>query len=149
MHELGQGVSRDYQEALSWYRNALAHGNMDAKAGIERTEKKASAREPCSSSPDSGVVPGKCEYEEGEKLYYGRGAAQNYAEAAVWYLKAAKAGHPDAQYSIGFMYEWGRGVSRNCSEALGWYRKAADQGNADAHAAAESLQKKGLCAVRR
>jgi TPR repeat protein len=43
-------------------------------------------------------------------------------------LKAAQEGDPNAQVSIGLMYEEGEGVTQNYQEAVRWYRKAAEQG---------------------
>jgi len=43
------------------------------------------------------------------------------------YLPLAEKGHPDAQYSVGFMTANGKGVKQDYGEAIKWYRKAADQ----------------------
>ncbi len=43
------------------------------------------------------------------------------------YLPLAENGHPDAQYSIGFMTANGKGVEQDLGEAIKWYKKAADQ----------------------
>jgi len=60
----------------------------------------------------------------------GRGVEQNVAEAAQWYLKAAKQGDTEAQVSLGTYYEDGQGVKRNYGSAVRWYRKAAEQDDA-------------------
>ena len=57
---------------------------------------------------------------------------EDHAEAVKWYRKSAEQGYPDAQNSLGMMYELGIGVSRNYAEAAKWYRKAAKQGLAAA-----------------
>jgi TPR repeat protein len=57
---------------------------------------------------------------------------QNYAEAAKWYLKAARQGVPFAQYAIGNIYASGRGVSRNLIEAYAWLTIASFNGVGDA-----------------
>ena len=62
----------------------------------------------------------------------GREIPQDYAEALLWYCKAANQGHAEAQFSLGVMYERGQGVPLNFAEAVQWYRKAADQGYAQA-----------------
>ena len=59
----------------------------------------------------------------------GQGVPQDYAQAAVWYRKAAEQGDADAQTIVGVMYVNGHGVSQDYAQALIWYRKAADQGN--------------------
>lgn len=58
--------------------------------------------------------------------------AQDYAEAAKWYQKAAQQGIAMAQLSLGGLYEIGQGVSKDITQAAKWYQKAAEQGNQDA-----------------
>jgi TPR repeat protein len=62
----------------------------------------------------------------------GEGVAQDYAEAAKWFRKAAELGDMFSQFATGSNYEQGQGVAKDLAEALRWYRKAADQGYARA-----------------
>ena len=39
-YENGDGVKQDYTEAMKWYRKAADRGDDDAKAALERLEKK-------------------------------------------------------------------------------------------------------------
>ena len=65
----------------------------------------------------------------GRNFYYGQnGVAQDYTEAAKWFLKAAEQGNADAQTFLGYSYENGLGVTKDFIEAVKWYRKAAEQG---------------------
>lgn len=62
-------------------------------------------------------------------LYFkGQGVAQDYAEAAKWFLLAAQQGQAQAQFNLGMMYATGQGVAQNHDESVQWYRRAADQG---------------------
>jgi len=65
----------------------------------------------------------------GRMYHYGEGVAQDYAEAAKWYLKAAEHGYDEAQFNIGALYSHGQGVAQDHIEAAGWYLKAAKQGH--------------------
>jgi hypothetical protein len=58
--------------------------------------------------------------------------AQDYAQAASWYRKAADQGYTLAQSSLGSLYAAGKGVPQDYAKALMWLRKAADQGDANA-----------------
>jgi hypothetical protein len=49
----------------------------------------------------------------------------NYAQAAVWYRKAADQGNQAAETSLGSLYERGLGVPKDKALALDWYRKAS------------------------
>ncbi len=62
----------------------------------------------------------------------GQGVPQDYAQAMIWFRKAADQGEADAQFNLGVMYENGQGVAQDYAQAVAWYRKAADQGEASA-----------------
>lgn len=49
-----------------------------------------------------------------------------------WALRAANAGLPKAQFTLGYFYEHGKGCDRNMEYAWKWYEKAA--GNEDKRA---------------
>jgi TPR repeat protein len=68
----------------------------------------------------------------GAVYYRGRGAAQNDAEAATWFKRAAEHGDAVARFQLGVMYGEGRGVPQDFAEAARWYERAADQGDAQA-----------------
>ncbi len=53
---------------------------------------------------------------------------KNWKTANVWYLKAAEAGLPEAEYSIGNAYANGDGVTSDDKQAVYWYRLAAEHG---------------------
>lgn len=54
--------------------------------------------------------------------------AQNSAEAAKWFERAAKWGLAEAQLELGRIYTDGRGVSHDPAQAAVWFEKAAKQG---------------------
>jgi TPR repeat protein len=60
------------------------------------------------------------------------GAAQDFAQAAQWYLKAADQNHALAQFNLGIMYARGQGVQRDEKQSQVWIRKAANLGDAGA-----------------
>ncbi len=53
------------------------------------------------------------------------GDAQNYVQAAHWYLKAAEQNHARAQFNLGVMYATGQGVPHDDARSLMWIGKAA------------------------
>ena len=152
-HGEGEGLVRDYHAALGWYRSAAGHGSKEAQSGIERVANLVSDRpeynlvsdlpdyNPCGDKIDAGQQPGQCEYEHGEKYYYGYGVNADDRTALDWYLKAAKKGNAGAEYKLGWMYEQGKGVTPIYEMALRWYRKAAAHGNKDAQAGIVRVEK--------
>lgn len=103
LYRWGQGVERDIQQAVHWYRRAAETGFARAQANLAAI------------------------YLQGDE-----GIAIDYAEARKWFEAAAKQGHAVAQYNLGLMYELGLGVEKNEAVALGWYNNAAKAGQPDA-----------------
>ncbi len=57
---------------------------------------------------------------------------KSYSDALPWFLKAAQAGLPSAQYQIGYSLLHGRGCQCEENKALDWLRKAAEADQSDA-----------------
>jgi len=66
----------------------------------------------------------------GLKFASGTGAAQDYAQAADWYRKAAEQNHSLAQFNLGTMYANGQGVARDDAQSVVWFGRAAQLGDA-------------------
>jgi TPR repeat protein len=75
MYYNGFGVSKDYAEALAWFRKAADQGHVFAR------------------------------YMLGAMYASGLGAPKDYAGAVAWYRKAADQGYSQAQVSLGNMYQ--------------------------------------------
>jgi TPR repeat protein len=71
------------------------------------------------------------DYQEGRRLAKG-GTDAGYLAAEPFYRKAAQAGHPAAQYQLGYLLENGLGVMQDLQKAAVWYRRAAQAGDAEA-----------------
>ena len=60
-------------------------------------------------------------------------AAQDYKQAATWYLKAADQNILAGELHLAALYrDGGNGFPRDMAQAAAWYRKAADQGDVTA-----------------
>ncbi len=102
MYAKGQGVPKDDQQAMQWFRKAADQGYARAQYNL-------------------GVI-----------YQYGQGVTQDESQAMLWFRKAADQGLAHAQHNLGFMYAEGQGVPKDDQQAVQWYRKAADQGLANA-----------------
>ena len=69
------------------------------------------------------------QYLVGCAFFSGRGAPQDFAEAAKWFWASANQGHPAAQCNLGVLYHGGMGIESNLSEAFRWFSYAANQGS--------------------
>lgn len=71
------------------------------------------------------------QYKLGYDYYLGKGISQDYAQAAIWWQKAAEQGFPSAQNNLGVLYNSGRGVPQSYAEAYFWENLAAARSNGD------------------
>jgi len=86
----------------------------------------------------------------GEIYEKGLGAAPDYANAALWYQKAAAQGYPRALINLGFLYEQGLGVEKDQANALKLYRKAAGiEGSINLDGAPATASKEELDSLRK
>lgn len=74
----------------------------------------------------------------------GRAAIPPGAPPEIALPRLAQEGDPDAQVSLGYMYETGQFFEQSYSQAARWYRPAAEQGNALAQFALGELYSRGL-----
>jgi TPR repeat protein len=75
----------------------------------------------------------------------GHGVPQDYAQAAVWYRKAAERGDADAEEGLGELYRNGQGVPQDYAQAYFWLDLAADD-RLDAPAAKDASQNRDSAA---
>lgn len=98
-YENGEGVEKNYFEAVKLYRRA-AHQDLD-----------------------------EAQYKLGDCYCNGRGVDRDFVNAVYWFLRAAEHGNAKAQNNLAFCYERGMGVVQNSVEAAKWYEIAARQSN--------------------
>jgi len=135
---LGQGVPKDYAEAVKWFRKAAAqnyapaqsmlgscyaNGQGVAKNKVEAVKwfRKAAEQNDATAQNDLGV-----------RYANGQGVAKDDAEAVKWIRKAAEQNDAAAQCNLGKFYHNGQGVAKDYVEAAKWFRKAAEQNYAPA-----------------
>ena len=131
----GDGVIKDYSQAVYWYRKAAKNNEVKAQCslgycyetgnGVKKDLKEAVDWYRKAAKRDYAVA--QCNL--GVCFYHGNGVKKDLKEAVEWYRKAAEHGLSSAQNWLGICYYKGDGVIRNYAQALYWYRKAADQGD--------------------
>lgn len=149
-YEIGDGVEKDLDQAMIWYKKAAEEGSVrgqnrlawfyhtgtavkkDCKKAVEWYTKAAE------QGDESAQFYLALHYNEGE------GVEQNYEEAVKWYKRAAEQGDASSQCNLGVCYECGHGVALNYEEAVYWYRKSAEQEDACAETNLGYMYMKGL-----
>ena len=94
----GTGVTKDYREAMKWFRRAVEHGNTSA----------------CSSI---GIL-----YDKGD------GVPIDHNRAVQYYIMGAMGGDAQAQALLAFKYLLGGGLSKDKRRAAYWFEQAANNG---------------------
>ncbi|MCP4903707.1 MAG: hypothetical protein GY910_01905 [bacterium] len=68
---------------------------------------------------------------------------RDFEKAVALWEKAARRGHPRAQFRLGVAYRSGRGIEQDNTKAAHWFGKAAEAGDADARYALGKLYEGG------
>lgn len=112
MYAHGQGVSRDYANAIRWYRSAALRGDAESQAELAHY------------------------------YFLGRGVKQDLREANEWSRIAAKAGIARAQHLLGVIYATGQGAPQDYVQAHVWFSLASAQGDKNATKSLKEVAKR-------
>ena len=133
----GRGVAHDDTQAVKWWKAAAAQGYAPAQvllgklyvagAGVPRDYAEAKRNFQSADTPEAW-------YQLGRLSQQGLGAPASEADAAMWWLKAAERGLPEAQSALGNLY-----LKRDTVEAYSWFALAAASGDKEAMAAMNAL----------
>ena len=98
MYRLGDGVTKDYKQAVKWYRKSAEQGDAGAQNNL------------------------------GAMYYNGQGVTKDYKQAVKWYRKSAEQDYAGAQNNLGAMYDNGQGVAKDYKQAYMWFNIASANG---------------------
>ncbi len=130
----GNGVTKNIDKAIKWYRKVAAKGyavaqhNLGVIYGVQEDYLKAAKW--YRKAAEQGDV--RAQNNLADLYMRGLGFPVDKIEAIKWYGKAAEKGYKIAQYNLGVVYYYGDGVNKNYIQAFNWYRKAAEQNHAEA-----------------
>lgn len=112
----GDGVEIDDSLSYAWFTLAKEAGNPRAAEAVQRAE---------SDLKPSRIVRG---YKKIAEMYEKGGSLpENQAEAARWWLRAAKEGDEEAQVATATKLLNGQGVAQDFDQGRYWCREAAKQ----------------------
>ncbi len=143
----GERISRDFEQAASWYEKAAASGLAPAQyrmatlfergRGVTRDlgkalewYEKAAALGNVRSMHNAAVIAA------GTDL-----GKPDYAKALKWFSLAANHGLKDLQFNLAVLHERGLAGKPDMAEALFWYLAAARQNDEQAQKRADALVK--------
>jgi hypothetical protein len=132
----GQGVERNFTEAIKWYRLAAEQGDAIAQFNLA----SLLIHENVEQALQWLVAAAKQDFLFAQvnlgNLYSGYLSSGSYlitsfrndSEAILWYQKAARKDVPLACHRLGDLYANGQGTEKNEKQAVEWYQKAAEMG---------------------
>ncbi|MES2208127.1 MAG: tetratricopeptide repeat protein [Pseudomonadota bacterium] len=97
----GEGVTKNYSEAIAWWRKAVKQNDLIAQWSL------------------------------GLAYYEGKGVARNYKQAVYWWRQAAVQGNAEAQSNLGLAYYLGLSMPENRVIAYMWLSIAENSNAAD------------------
>jgi len=131
LYRTGQGVARNVQTALHWYRRAAKQASIRAQYELGQIYDKGDGVRP---DPVRAMRWYQLAFRQGRltdaafamgMMYYrGHGVLKDVSEAIAWFRRAAKRGHACAQFLMGGVYQEGFAVERDKVEAYKWYTVA-------------------------
>jgi hypothetical protein len=138
----GPNGKREYRKSGTWGGPSASYPGKDGGKLEIPVSSSESSTAGITAGSDAHIDPqlmakanvgnAAAQYNLGYDYYLGQGIQQDYAQAAVWWRKAAEQGNVESQGNLGVLYFNGQGVPQSYVEAASWYRKAAEQGNAEA-----------------
>jgi TPR repeat protein len=133
-------------DAVHYYVIAAKAANPDAVTGLVRAAAFVKSGQPITKELVDGVTAAADKGSTDAMLavanLYAVGTLvdQNIGQSFSWYLKAAKAGNPEAEFRAGMAYAQGLGTSTDIGEAKRWLTAANDHGYALAGPSLQSLK---------
>ena len=132
-HLVGDGVPKDSDKALEFYRQAADKGHPQAQedlgliyyTGYKVKQNYVEAVKWYKKAALQGRI--KSAYDLGIMHCRGEGTPVDDSEGAKWILVAAEAGSAEAQWALALMYGRGQGVPQDEETARQWIRRAGDQ----------------------
>ncbi len=114
-----------------------ANGSAEPGSAITNDGAKTSEMPPAFIGPISLRTAASkgdpsAEFEVAARFAEGRGIAQDFKQAMIWYQRSAQRGFAPAQYRLGTLYERGIGTKADGARAKIWYGRAAEQGHVKA-----------------
>ena len=96
---LGKDIERDYEKAITNFKEAINLGNEKGKYGMA-----------------------KC-------YYYGKGVEKDYEKAYNIFKELSEKGDQDAKYFIAKMYYYGKGIKQNYKKAYNIFKELSEKGD--------------------
>ena len=135
MYANGDGVTKNQEIAIKWYKKAALLENIYA---YDKLGNLYAAKEDYKNAAQwfkKAALKGdnKAAYNLGYFYTGGLGVDMDLKEALKWYKLSARDGNIDAQINLGFAYISGHGTPKDLKQASYWIQKAKDTGSTKAN----------------
>jgi TPR repeat protein len=127
-YQSGYGVAADGDAALRWYTEAARRGDPEAWLALGGMHSNDSEHEVAVRCFERAARLGNHDALFALALAHGRGQGvpQDDRQMRRLTVRAAEAGHPEAQYWLGNYYRFGEGeFEQDIERAVDWYERAA------------------------
>ena len=163
----GDGVAKDPQQAVYWYRESAEQGYASAQYnlgvcyeygnGVDEDLKQAEQwylKATTQEHKNSQVALERLRLKNSISIVYDYNQAVDaykrgdYNLAYPVFKRLAEGGDKNAQCYVGSCYQLGRGVSKSDRQAFNWYTKAAEKGSAAALYNLATYYERGVCVIK-
>lgn len=149
--EADQGVQKNEQEALEWYKKSAKQNYLKAYRNLGlfflNKEKYNEAYKWFKKGAEAGNS--YAQFYLGAFYAEGLGVKKDYEKAREWYKKSADQGNVDAQYYLGDLYLQGLGVKKDYAKAVELFKKSANQGYAETQYKLGIIYKNGVLGLKK
>ena len=132
---LGKDIERDYEKAITNFKEAINLGNEKGKYGMAKCyyygkgvekdyEKAYNIFKELSEKGDQDA-----KYFIAKMYYYGKGIKQNYKKAYNIFKELSEKGDQYAKYYIAEMYYLGKGIEQNYKKAYNIFKELSEKGD--------------------
>jgi TPR repeat protein len=126
----GDGVRKDVDEAVTWWRRAADKGDEDALMTLAMVSSDRADFDRARPLMEKLAADGDfwVGYKLGLAYETGHFLPTDLGKAFLFYDASARSGYGPAMVNLGLMHKSGNGTPVDRQKALGWFRRAAESG---------------------
>ena len=128
---LAANSNEGFADYLSRYPDGIFVGQARANIRRSQTPPAPAVTTAVPSQAGGMAQPVADAMAKGDRYFQGEGVGRDYAQAAIWYRRAADAGDRQGMERLATMYRMGWGVPQDYGQDVQWCRRAVEKGSLD------------------